>query len=89
MSWNEIASKPTFQHINRFQMCCFRQERSMAVLEHMITALNTLTHAVATDARQQLCRLGETLAIPLLYLWHNRPSVLLKVLYQLLYMELI
>ena len=58
---------------------CFRHEKSMAVLENMLTALNVLCYHLASDARVQISRLGENIFISLIYLWNTRPTDVLKV----------
>ena len=49
------------------------------VLEQMLAALNKLSQSMAIDGRQQVCRLGEGIAVHLLYIWKNKPSIRLKV----------
>ena len=51
----------------------------MGVLEQMVAVVNILSQNLAKDGRIQVCRLGENLLVPLLYLWTHRPSERLKV----------
>ena len=51
----------------------------MAVLEHLVGALNIFTKAIAPNSRVQICKLGENIMTGLLYLWDNCPSDALKV----------
>ncbi|KAK3593829.1 hypothetical protein CHS0354_011431 [Potamilus streckersoni] len=55
-----------------------RQEKIIAVLEHLVYALNTFIHAVGPNSRVQVCGLGEEIFLNMLYLWDNRPSEMLK-----------
>ena len=56
-----------------------RHEKSMAVLENMLTALNVLCYHLAADSRVQVARLGENIFISAIYLWNKRPTDALKV----------
>ena len=58
---------------------CFRQEKNMSVVEHLLCGMNALCRAVAIDCRTQVCRLGEGIAKGLFFIWHSRPSEPLKV----------
>jgi hypothetical protein len=49
------------------------------VVEHLVAALNILCQAVAMDCRTQVCRLGEEVIGPLLFMWNHRASEKLKV----------
>jgi len=51
----------------------------MAVLEHLVGALNIFAKAIAPNSRVQICKLGENIMTGLLYLWNNYPSDALKV----------
>ncbi|XP_036392547.1 LOW QUALITY PROTEIN: serine-protein kinase ATM [Megalops cyprinoides] len=56
-----------------------RQERHLAVLEHLVSALNIFLRASAMNCRVQVCRLGEELLPSILYVWAQmRPSPTLK-----------
>ena len=57
-----------------------RQEKSMSAVQYMVSALNVLCLKMAVGSRTQICRLGENVLIPLLYLWNRRPSEGLKVI---------
>lgn len=57
----------------------FRQEKHLAVLEHLVSALNSFLRSAAMNCRMRVCRLGEELLPPLLYVWADmRPSSALK-----------
>ena len=58
-------------------MC--RQEGSAVVVEHLVAALTTLCEAVAMDSRTQVCRIGENVIEPLLFMWNHRASEKLRV----------
>ncbi|XP_021355309.1 serine-protein kinase ATM-like isoform X2 [Mizuhopecten yessoensis] len=55
-----------------------RQEKTTSVVENLLSALNTFLRSIAEGSRIQLCKLGETTLISLLYIWENRPSPTLK-----------
>ncbi|XP_035241866.1 serine-protein kinase ATM [Anguilla anguilla] len=56
-----------------------RQEKHLAVLEHLVSALNVFLRASATNWRARACRLGEELLPSLLCVWaQTRPSPALK-----------
>ncbi|XP_071112563.1 serine-protein kinase ATM-like [Haliotis cracherodii] len=55
-----------------------RQEPRTQVLEHLLSALNVFVRKIAPSCRIQICKLGETIFINLLYLWNNRPTDLIK-----------
>lgn len=55
-----------------------RQEKTTSVVENLLAALNTFLRNIAEGSRIQLCKLGETTLISMLYLWENRPSPSLK-----------
>ncbi|XP_033740359.1 serine-protein kinase ATM-like [Pecten maximus] len=55
-----------------------RQEKTTGVVENLLSALNTFLRSIAEGSRIQLCKLGETTLISMLYLWENRPSPTLK-----------
>nr|XP_040032849.1 serine-protein kinase ATM [Gasterosteus aculeatus aculeatus] len=56
-----------------------RQEKHLAVLEHLVSALNSFLRSAAMNCRMRVCRLGEELLPPLLYVWADmRPSSALK-----------
>lgn len=57
----------------------FRNERRFAVIEHLISAVNTFVLSIAQNSRAQVCKFGESICINMLYLWENRPSNMLKV----------
>lgn len=57
----------------------FRYERRFAVIEHLISAVNTFVLSIAKNSRAQVCKFGESICINMLYLWENRPSNMLKV----------
>ena len=63
-------------------LCVWRDERSVSVVEYLVSATLTLCQAVAGDRRIMLCGLGEDIIIPLLHLWSNRPSQRLQVGHQ-------
>lgn len=51
----------------------------MAVLEHLVSALNIFLRSAAMNCRMRLCRLGEELLPSILYVWADmRPSPALK-----------
>ena len=56
-----------------------REHKGMAVLEHLVAALNIFAKAIAPNSRVQICKLGENIMTGLLYLWGNYPSDALKV----------
>ncbi|KAL4647243.1 serine-protein kinase ATM isoform X2 [Arapaima gigas] len=56
-----------------------RQEKHLAVLEHLVSALNIFLRASAMNCRIQVCWLGEELLPSVLYIWAQmRPSPMLK-----------
>ncbi|KAI1893428.1 hypothetical protein AGOR_G00123620 [Albula goreensis] len=56
-----------------------RKERQLAVLEHLVSALNVFLRASAMNRRVRVCRLGEELFSSMLYVWAQmRPSPTLK-----------
>uniref|UniRef100_A0A669EAW1 non-specific serine/threonine protein kinase n=1 Tax=Oreochromis niloticus TaxID=8128 RepID=A0A669EAW1_ORENI len=56
-----------------------RQEKHLAVLEHLVSALNIFLRSAAMNCRMRLCRLGEELLPSILYVWADmRPSPALK-----------
>ncbi|XP_063405374.1 serine-protein kinase ATM-like [Mytilus trossulus] len=55
-----------------------RQEKTLVVTENLICALNVFIKHIATNSRTQICKLGETVFVNMLYLWDNRPTPLLK-----------
>lgn len=57
----------------------FRNEKRFAVIEHIISAVNTFVLSIAQNSRAQVCKFGESICINMLYLWENRPSNTLKV----------
>ena len=56
----------------------FRQELS-AVIKNLLSALNTFIKHIAANSRTQICKMGETVFINMLYLWENRPTTMIKV----------
>ncbi|CAC5368425.1 ATM [Mytilus coruscus] len=55
-----------------------RQEKTLIVIENLLCALNIFIKHIATNSRTQICKLGETVFVNMLYLWDNRPTPLLK-----------
>ncbi|KAM9318497.1 serine-protein kinase ATM [Pholidichthys leucotaenia] len=56
-----------------------RHEKHLAVLEHLVSALNIFLRSVAMNCRMRVCRLGEELLPSILYVWADmRPSAALK-----------
>uniref|UniRef100_A0A4W5QBQ1 non-specific serine/threonine protein kinase n=1 Tax=Hucho hucho TaxID=62062 RepID=A0A4W5QBQ1_9TELE len=56
-----------------------RQERHLAVVEHLVSALNIFLRSAAMNCRIRVCRLGEELLPYVLYVWTQmRPSTTLK-----------
>uniref|UniRef100_A0A8C7HPN6 non-specific serine/threonine protein kinase n=1 Tax=Oncorhynchus kisutch TaxID=8019 RepID=A0A8C7HPN6_ONCKI len=56
-----------------------RQERHLAVVEHLVSALNVFLRSAAMNCRMRVCRLGEELLPSVLYVWTQmRPSTTLK-----------
>ncbi|KAM9452589.1 serine-protein kinase ATM isoform 3-T3 [Salvelinus alpinus] len=56
-----------------------RQERHLAVVEHLVSALNVFLRSAAMNCRIRVCRLGEELLPSVLYVWTQmRPSTTLK-----------
>jgi len=61
-------------------MCvCSVTKMSFAVLEPVVRVLVVLCRSVGADNRIQICRLGETVFVPLLRVWKNKPADRLKV----------
>jgi len=54
---------------------------SFAVLEPVVRVAIVLCQSHGTDNRIQICRLGETIFVPLLRVWKNKPADRLKVIY--------
>uniref|UniRef100_A0A8C8F0Z6 non-specific serine/threonine protein kinase n=1 Tax=Oncorhynchus tshawytscha TaxID=74940 RepID=A0A8C8F0Z6_ONCTS len=56
-----------------------RQERHLAVVEHLVSALNVFLRSTAMNCRMRVCRLGEELLPSVLYVWTQmRPCTTLK-----------
>ncbi|XP_076591459.1 serine-protein kinase ATM isoform X1 [Chaetodon auriga] len=56
-----------------------RQEKHLAILEHLVSALNILLRSAAMNCRMRVCHLGEELLPSILYVWADmRPSAALK-----------
>ncbi|CAN9511502.1 unnamed protein product [Ophioblennius macclurei] len=56
-----------------------KQEKHLAVLEHLLSALNIFLRSVAMNCRMRVCGLGEELLPSVLYVWADmRPSAALK-----------
>uniref|UniRef100_A0AAY5EVM8 non-specific serine/threonine protein kinase n=1 Tax=Electrophorus electricus TaxID=8005 RepID=A0AAY5EVM8_ELEEL len=56
-----------------------RVEKQLAVVQHLISALNVFLRSVATNSRRRVCRLGEELLPSILYVWSQmRPNSTLK-----------
>ncbi|XP_069003708.1 serine-protein kinase ATM [Embiotoca jacksoni] len=56
-----------------------RQEKHLAVLEHLVAALNVFLRSAAMNCRMRVCQLGEELFHSVLYVWADmRPSASLK-----------
>ncbi|XP_042342685.1 serine-protein kinase ATM [Plectropomus leopardus] len=56
-----------------------RQEKHLAVLEHLVSALNIFLRSAAMNCRMRVCHLGEELLPSILYVWADmRPSAALK-----------
>ncbi|XP_028274525.1 serine-protein kinase ATM isoform X2 [Parambassis ranga] len=56
-----------------------RQEKHLAVLDHLVSALNIFLRSAAMNYRMRVCRLGEELLPSLMNVWADmRPSVVLK-----------
>ncbi|XP_019950752.2 serine-protein kinase ATM [Paralichthys olivaceus] len=56
-----------------------RQEKHLAVLEHLVSALNVFLRYSAMNCRMRVCHLGEELLPSILYIWADmRPSPALK-----------
>ena len=49
------------------------------VVENLVASLNILCQTVAADSRSQVCRIGEEIIKPLLFMWSHRASDRLKV----------
>ncbi|XP_078699305.1 serine-protein kinase ATM-like [Branchiostoma floridae x Branchiostoma belcheri] len=72
-----IRGKNLFRFFTEY-MKNARQEKNLAVLEPLVSAMNVFCKTVAADCRSQICKLGEATALGLLYVWNNRPPVQLK-----------
>lgn len=58
---------------------CFRQEKHLTVLVHLVSALNIFLRSAAMNCRMRVCQLGEELLPSVLYVWADmRPSAALK-----------
>ncbi|KAI0210304.1 Serine-protein kinase ATM [Lamellibrachia satsuma] len=55
-----------------------KEEPSPSVLEHVVSSINVLSRSIAINGRVQVSRLGETIFIPLFYLWKNQHNDRLK-----------
>ncbi|KAM4628418.1 serine-protein kinase ATM [Polymixia lowei] len=56
-----------------------RREKHLAVVEHLVSALNIFLRSAAMDCRMRVCRLGEDLLPSVLHVWADmRPSTTLK-----------
>ncbi|KAJ0063875.1 hypothetical protein NL108_012878, partial [Boleophthalmus pectinirostris] len=56
-----------------------RQEKHLTVIEHLVSALNIFLKSASMNSRMRVCRLGEDLLPPLLFIWADmRPSAHLK-----------
>lgn len=56
-----------------------RHEKHLAVVEHLVAALNVFLRSAAMNCRMRVCRLGEELLPSALYVWTEmRPSSALK-----------
>ncbi|XP_033833204.1 serine-protein kinase ATM [Periophthalmus magnuspinnatus] len=56
-----------------------RQEKHLTVIEHLVSALNIFLKSASMNSRMRVCRLGEDLLQPLLFVWADmRPSANLK-----------
>ncbi|XP_072317352.1 LOW QUALITY PROTEIN: serine-protein kinase ATM [Eucyclogobius newberryi] len=56
-----------------------RQEKHLTVIEHLVSALNIFLKSASMNSRMRVCRLGEDLLPPLLFVWADmRPSAHLK-----------
>lgn len=56
-----------------------RQEKHLAVLEHLVSALNILLRSAAMNCRMRVCHLGEELLPSILYVWADmRPNAAFK-----------
>uniref|UniRef100_A0A3B4ARZ4 non-specific serine/threonine protein kinase n=1 Tax=Periophthalmus magnuspinnatus TaxID=409849 RepID=A0A3B4ARZ4_9GOBI len=55
------------------------QEKHLTVIEHLVSALNIFLKSASMNSRMRVCRLGEDLLQPLLFVWADmRPSANLK-----------
>jgi len=54
---------------------------SFAVLEPVVRVVVVLCQSNGADNRIQICRLGETIFVPLLRVWRNKPADRLKVIH--------
>lgn len=62
-----------------FKIPMIRQEKHLAVMEHLIPALNIFLRSIAMNCRMRVCHLGEELMPSMLYVWADmRPSAALK-----------
>ena len=58
-----------------------RKEKSVLVIEYLVSSMRSLCLCAAIDARTQLCRLGESVIARLIYTWNHWVSDKLKVRY--------
>lgn len=73
----DIRAKKVLQFFTEFFKISSK-ERSVMVLEYMVSALNTFVGVIAPDSRTQICKMGEEIFPNILYLWHNVASEELK-----------
>lgn len=52
---------------------------SFAVLEPVVRTVVVVCQSASADNRIQICRIGETVFVPLLRVWRNKPADRLKV----------
>nr|ACG68443.1 ataxia telangiectasia mutated protein [Branchiostoma floridae] len=72
-----IRGKNLFRFFTEY-MRNARQEKNLAVLEPLVSAMNVFCKTMSADCRGQICKLGEATALGLLYVWNNRPPAQLK-----------
>eukprot|EP00058_Branchiostoma_floridae_P018809 XP_002604298.1 hypothetical protein BRAFLDRAFT_88587 [Branchiostoma floridae] len=72
-----IRGKNLFRFFTEY-MKNARQEKNLAVLEPLVSAMNVFCKTMSADCRGQICKLGEATALGLLYVWNNRPPAQLK-----------
>jgi len=53
---------------------------SFAVLEPVVRVVIVLCQSASADNRIQICKLGETVFVPLLHVWRRKPADRLKVI---------